>query len=61
MFDVLSGMGFKRSKKNPCVYWHTEQKLKFLHHGDDVFAIGYRCDVLIIFEGLRTKFMIKIA
>ena len=56
---AMRGWGFRRGVSNPCVYWHREQGLKALVHGDDFGAVGNRAGIKWFKGKLGERFGIK--
>ena len=38
--DHLEGVGFRRGRSNPCVFFHKHRELRALAHGDDYTSVG---------------------
>ena len=57
--ETLVGMGYRKGKANPCVFYHKKRNLRTLIHGDDFFSSGPRAELQWLDDKLKDSFELK--
>ncbi len=57
--ETLVGMGYRKGKANPCVFYHNKRNLQTLIHGDDFFSSGPRAELQWLDDKLNESFELK--
>ena len=39
--NFIEGLGFKSSKCSPCLFYHEDDQIHVVVHGDDFIVLGY--------------------
>ena len=56
---LMTSLGFRQGKYNPCTYWHQKKNLKTMVHGDDFVTSGTREQTEWFKKKLTERFEIK--
>ena len=55
----MKSVGFLRGKSSPCVFWHSERRLRCVVHGDDFIVLGWKKDLDWFWKEMQLKFESK--
>merc|ERR1711978_399656 len=56
----LLGWQFKRGRSTPCVFYHSERRLRVMVHGDDFVSLGPAEEVKWFHEQMQDAYEVKI-
>ena len=58
--QFMTGIGFRRGKASPCVFYHKERNVRAVVHGDDFTILGFAKDSEWFKEHITAKWEVKL-